>query len=168
MKKLYFILLVLTTMSLFSVAQADQVNNRWTYKTEKDCKTSDAKVVLYVGVEEISPRIVYLRQGDKVCLIINAEETRVSLRIPKYPVFVTAQKNQSEMTYFKADKVGEFDIKCTGCADGREFPGAKIIVQSKTEFDKFQEEDYRKDSEKYRKQYPKDRRDESERFYRSR
>jgi bifunctional DNA-binding transcriptional regulator/antitoxin component of YhaV-PrlF toxin-antitoxin module len=123
---------------------------RWTYMTKEDCKRSDAQIVLKVGVEDMSPRMVYVREGDKVCLIVNSEEVRVSLSIEKYPVSVTVQRNKSEMTYFKANQIGEFKLICRGCADGKNFNGAKLVVESKESFDKAQEEYLRKEAEEYR------------------
>ena len=161
-------ILLIAVLSFFSsiAFSRQEVGSRWTYRTGKDCKKSDAKVEITVGVEQIDPRLIYVRQGDNVCMIVTSDDTRVSLTIDKHPVQVTVQRNQSEMVYFKVPKVGEFNLVCHGCADGRNFPGAKIIVQPTADFDKYQEDQYRKDSERYRREVgprPSQRTDKYER-----
>lgn len=145
-----FITMILLSLSVF--AQSEDVGRRWTYKTETDCKKSAAKVQLYVTQEEISPRKVYVRQNDEVCLLVEAVDTSVNLRIEKLPVLLTARKGKTEMVYFRVPKAGEYKFKCVGCADGKYFLGASLVVQTMQEFDAAQEEDLRKNSEKYRKQ----------------
>lgn len=149
------LILLMTSMVLFSVgsfAESDNVGSRWTYMTKKDCQKSDAKVELNATFDEISPRQVYVREGDNVCLIVNAIENSIALNIEKHAVRITARKGQSEMTYFRALKVGEYKINCRGCGQGRKFGGAKLVVIKAEDFDKQQEEDLRKNSENFRKQ----------------
>lgn len=132
---------------------------KWTYMTKEDCKRSDAKVEVNVGVEDMDPRIIYVRENDRVCMIVHSEDVRVSLSIEKYPVTVTVQRNKSEMVYFRANKVGEFNLICRSCADGKNFKGARLVVQKQADFDKAQEEYLRKEAEEYRlKSYDRERR----------
>ena len=133
-------------------AQSDNVGSRWTYMSKKDCEKSDARVELNLTFDEISPRQVYVREGDNVCLIATSVDTTSSLMIEKHPVRITARAGQTEMTYFRALKPGEYKFTCRGCGQGRKFSGAKLIVVKAEDFDKQQEEDLRKNSENYRKQ----------------
>lgn len=146
------IITILFSIALPCLAQDADTGKRWTYKTDTDCKKSAARVELYVTQEEISPRKVYVRQNDEVCMIVEAVDTSISLNLEKHPVMLSTRKGRKEMIYFKVPKVGEYKFKCVGCADGKYFSGASIVVQSMADFDASQEEDLRKNSEKYRKQ----------------
>lgn len=152
MFKLLLITISVLLFSVVSLAQTEKTGSRWTYMTKKDCEKSDARVELNATFDEISPRQVYVREGDNVCLIVNAIENSIALNIEKHAARLTARKGQTEMTYFRALKVGEYKINCRGCGQGRKFGGAKLIVVSASEFDKQQEEELRKSSENFRKQ----------------
>jgi len=147
-----FLLMISIVFSLNVFAEGDNVGSRWTYMTKKDCEKSDAKVELNATFDEIAPRQVYVREGDNVCLIVNAMENSIALNIEKHAVRITARKGQSEMTYFRALKAGEYKINCRGCGQGRKFGGAKLVVVKAEDFDKQQEEELRKNSENFRKQ----------------
>lgn len=116
---------------------------------DKECETSDAKVLISVTKDSFEPRLIYVKEGDKVCMKVEAIDYSVSMTIDSHPVMLSVAPSKKPATaYFRANKVGEFNIKCRGgCALGVQ---PKLIVQSKADFEKFQEEQYRKDSEKYR------------------
>lgn len=135
-----------------SAQAGNSVGSRWTYMNKKDCEKSDSKVELNLTFDEIAPRQVYVREGDNVCLVVNAIENSIALNIDRLPVRITAQKGQTEMTYFRAFKAGEYKINCRGCGQGRKFGGAKLVVVKAEDFDKEQEADLRKNSENFRKQ----------------
>lgn len=117
---------------------------------EKQCDRNDAvRVDITVTKDRFEPRIIYLQEKDKVCLYVSAVDYPVSFSIDRHPVVVTVRPGKQSFTYFVVNKVGEYNIQCKGgCALGVK---PKIIVQSKEEFEKFQEEKYREKSEKYRK-----------------
>lgn len=118
--------------------------------TEEECEKNDViKINMEVSFDQIEPRIIYLQEKDKVCLFVKAIDTNASLSIEKLPVTIYATERREGFQYFRVDKAGEHKITCRGCGYKTE---AKIVVQTREEFQKFDEEKYRKDSNKYRKQ----------------
>jgi len=118
--------------------------------SEKDCERNDfVKVELTVSPEYIEPRVIYLQEGDKVCLFLKAVDTNVSINVDKLPISIYANPRKTGFEFFRATKVGEFALKCRGC--GYKSSNPRIIIQSREEFQKYEEEKYREDSSKFRK-----------------
>lgn len=122
---------------------------------EKECEKNDVvSVDVFVSKDRLEPRIIYLKENDKVCLKVNSIDFNVSLSIEKHPVLITAKSGMTSFSFFKVKGPGTYKIDCKGgCALGVD---AKIIVQSSADFDKWQEENYREKSEKYRKKIEED------------
>lgn len=138
--------------------------------TERECAKNDVVVVnVSVSKDRFEPRIIYLQEGDKVCLYVTAIDYAVAFSIDRLPVAVNTRGGKTSFTYFTVPRAGEYAIKCRGgCALGVD---AKVIVQTKAEFQKFQEKDYREKSEGYRKKVGDDQRqmkyeDEQSEYYR--
>lgn len=144
MKFISFILLVFAYL-----------NAEATFYSEKECEKNNAVIIeVTVTKDRFEPRLIYLQEKDKVCMFVTAKDYPVSMVVEKMPVSLTARPGKREFTYFTVPKVGEFNIKCNGgCALGVK---PKIIVQSKEQFEKFQEEKYREKSENYRKKVGSD------------
>lgn len=121
----------------------------WAYDSS-DCEKNDVvRVNMEVTFDQIEPRVVYLQEKDKVCLFVKAIDTNAALSIDKLPVTIYATDRKEGFEYFRVDKAGEYKINCRGCGYKTE---AKIVVQTREEFQKFDEQKYREDSNKYRKQ----------------
>lgn len=131
---------------------------------ESECEKNNVVTIdVTITEDRFEPRIIYLQEKDKVCLFVKALDFPVSLTIDRLPVMVTAQTGKTAFAYFRVEGPGEYAIKCNGgCAEGVR---PKIIVQTREEFEKFQEEKYREKSERYRKKVGDD---QYQRHYRPR
>jgi heme/copper-type cytochrome/quinol oxidase subunit 2 len=130
----------------------------YTESNARDCDMSDAKIEVSVTRESFEPRIIYIQEGDKVCLTLRAIDTPVSMTIDSYPVMASTTPSVSKgaLVLFRATKVGEFRIRCRGGCASKSEP--KLVVQSKKDFQQFQDEKYREKAEKYRQRVgPKQR-----------
>ena len=126
--------------------------NAFTPYSDKECEKNNVITVnVSVSADTFEPRIIYLKENDKVCLKVKAIDYNVAFTIDKHPIYVSVRSNKESYTYFKVGKKGEYKITCKGgCALGVD---AKLVVQSKEEYDKWEEEKYREQSDKYRKKY---------------
>lgn len=137
---------------LFSVLIAYQAE-AYTPYGPKECEEADAKVDIYASRDSFEPRVIYVKEKDRVCFVVHPVDTSVVITIEGYPsIYVTVLANaQAKMEYFRAEKVGEFKIKCRMCGL-RSNP--KLIVESREKFEKDEERVYRRKSQDYRKNEP--------------
>lgn len=115
------------------------------------CNESDSEVDVYVSAEYFEPRIIYVKEGDKVCLKVIAVDEPISFTIDSYPVMLSARPTANKkptLAYFRATKVGEFRIRCKGGCAYKSEP--KLVVQSKASFEKWEEEKYREEAQRSR------------------
>lgn len=118
--KYFFILLLLST-SVF--AQMDE-----------KCKWADATVEYTGSNWALTPETFYAKVGDKVCVRFNAVDNAKSLRIQNQPIFMHAKPNEkSREEAIFVRKEGTFEVICGGCN-----AKAKIVVQSKAQFEQMQ------------------------------
>ena len=118
--------------------------------TESECDKNDVVTVnVTVTKDRFEPRVIYLKERDKVCMFVTAVDYGVSFTVDRQPISVSVASGRTGFTYFTVPRSGEFSIRCHGgCALGVD---AKIIVQPKAEFEKFENRDYREQAESYRK-----------------
>ena len=137
-------------LTLFLSIQA----HAFTYAGDLECNRSDSKIDVYVSKDRFEPRVIYVKENDKVCLKVHAVDYGASFTIDGYPAVLASVRANSppRISYFTANKVGEFKINCKGgCALG---VNAKLVVQSKESFEREEERKYRKDARDYRKNDP--------------
>lgn len=121
----------------------------YTPYSESECnKPNVVDVDISVSFDQFEPRIIYLKENDKVCFKVTAIDVNISMSLEKHPMLISARANKTTFTYLKIGKKGEYKFKCNGCAYN---VNPKVVVQSKEEFEKFDEEKLREESNTYRK-----------------
>lgn len=127
---------------------------------EKNCEKNDVvSIDVYVSKDRFEPRVIFLKEKDKVCLKVHAVDYNVAFSIEKHPVVVSVPSGKDSLTFFRVGKVGTYKVDCKGgCGLG---VNPKIVVQSNEDYEKWQEEKYREKSEKYRKRIDQDFEQES-------
>lgn len=79
---------------------------------------------------EFDPHTIIVNKGDKVILNIVSDDVTHGFSLPVFDIKVDLPVNESVRVEFVADKVGEFEFKCSVfCGSGHGGMKGKIIVE---------------------------------------
>lgn len=117
-----------------------------------NCTYSDATVEFVGSNWGFSPNNFYAKEGDRLCIKFSSLDSNKTLMVSGTPVYLNVSKNQTREQMIVLRKKGELTVTCNGC--DLQINKAKIIVQSKQEFEAFQKKMDRFNSLQHRNRFP--------------
>ncbi|MBX2986794.1 MAG: cupredoxin domain-containing protein [Bdellovibrionaceae bacterium] len=102
-----------------------------------ECSYANAVIVLELSDWSVTPSSSYVKEGDKVCLIVEAKGTvGSSFSLQNHAVGGSIQPGKSRVWSFYARKKGTWDITCNGtCRDSK----ATFNVLPKEQFQRMED-----------------------------